>query len=645
MTQTPQKKITSDSTVPFLRNRYLLIGDLFLIVAAVLGSFVLRLNLGPLLLAYLDQMSVMLALALIIKPVIYYAFGLYRRLWIYASIQEMQVIALAVTTASILLSIGITIVQAFEIFPGFSRMVLFIDWLLSILAVGGLRISMRMIYENQRLANSKKRSDVRRVLIVGAGSAGAMAAREMQRSAAHASSQARLLPICFVDDDMNKQRHEIHNIPVVGTLQDIPTLVKQERIDEVIIAIPSAPGSIIRNVIDICRTAGVPCRTIPGLNELIGGQVNVTRLREVEITDLLRRNPVSIDTESVQKSLSGQRVLVTGAGGSIGSELCRQIAQWNPAELVLVGHGENSIFENVLALKEFTPEILIYPQLGDIRNPKRIHQIFERHKPQVVFHAAAHKHVGLMEVNIEEAVTNNIVGTYNVIQAAVHTGVDRLVMISTDKAVRPTSIMGATKHIAEKIVLAAAHHFDRQFTIVRFGNVLGSRGSIVPIFKRQIARGGPVTITHPEMRRFFMTIPEAVHLVLQAFSMGKTGDAFILKMGEQVRILDLAEDLIRLSGLEPGKDIQIVFTGAKAGEKLSEQLWEEGGSALPSSHPEIQRLPVEEPLSWEMVDELVQNLTYLAEAGRATSLEQVLRDEIPGAVIHGGPPPDIGSVD
>lgn len=644
MSTNPNQDHQSGSTLRFLRNRYLLLGDLFLIVASVLGSFVLRLNIGPLLLAYLDQMAIMLLLALIIKPLLYYIFGLYRRLWIYASIQEMQLIGLAVTAASITLSISITLLQAVEIYPGFSRMVLFIDWLLSLFAVGGLRLSMRIIYENQQLAGGKQRREVRRVLIVGAGSAGAMAAREMQRSSAHASSQAGLQPVGFVDDDPNKQRHEIHGVPVLGTLQDIPTLVQRGGLDEVIIAIPSAPGSTIRNVIDICRVAGVPCRTIPGLTELIGGQVNVTRLREVEIADLLRRTPISIDTESVEQSLCSQRVLVTGAGGSIGSELCRQIASWKPAELIMVGHGENSIFENMLELKEFAPNTLLYPLLGDIRDATRLRQIFERHKPQVVFHTAAHKHVGLMELNIEEAVTNNIIGTFNVIQAAVQTNVERLVMVSSDKAVRPTSVMGATKRIAEKIVLAAAQHYQRQYTIVRFGNVLGSRGSIVPIFKRQIARGGPITITHPEMRRFFMTIPEAVHLILQAFSMGQSGDAFVLKMGEQVRIVDLAEDLIRLSGLEPYQDIQIVFTGAKPGEKLSEELWDEGYSPLPSSHPDILRLPSEKPMAWDAVESLVHNLAGLAQAGRATSLEQALREAIPGAVIHARLPGDLGPV-
>jgi len=633
-----------DPPVPFLRNRYLLVGDLFLIIASVLGSFVLRLNLGPLLLDYVDQMAVMLALALVIKPLMYYAFGLYRRLWIYASIQEMQLIALAVTAASIALSISITIIQALEIFPGFSRMVLFIDWLLSILAVGGLRFSMRIVYENQLQASQKKRSEMRRVLIVGAGSAGALAAREMQRSAAHTNNKTLFHPVGFVDDDPNKQRHEIYGIPVLGTLKDIPQIANLHRIDEVIIAIPSAPGSTIRDVINICRKVGVSCRTIPGLTELIGGQVNVTRLREVEITDLLRRAPISIDNQRIEQILRGQRVLVTGAGGSIGSEICRQIAAWEPAELVLVGHGENSIFEHMLDLKEYAPKILFYPVIGDIRSLGRMRQIFLRHRPQVVFHAAAHKHVGLMEMNVEEAVTNNIVGTYNVIQAALTCGTERLVMISSDKAVRPSSVMGTTKRIAEMIVLAAAHSFQRHYTIVRFGNVLGSRGSIVPIFKRQIAKGGPVTITHPDMRRFFMTIPEAVHLVLQAFTMGQSGDAFVLKMGEQVRIVDLAEDLIRLSGFEPGKDIEIVYTGAKPGEKLSEELWDEGLSPTSSSHPDILRLPTEEPMQWADVERLVNNLSEMAEAGEVEKLETALRDAIPGDIGDTGSTPDLDAV-
>jgi FlaA1/EpsC-like NDP-sugar epimerase len=354
-----------------------------------------------------------------------------------------------------------------------------------------------------------------------------------------------------------------------------------------VIAIPAAPGPIVRLVIDICRVKNIPFRTMPGMYELIGGKVSVNRLREVNINDLLRRESAWIDDDTVGSELKGKRILVTGAGGSIGLELCRQAAQWRPAQLALLGHGENSIFDALLELSETHQNLPLVPIIADIRDVDRIQDVFSDYRPEVVFHAAAHKHVPLMEVNIEEAVTNNVLGTKSVVDAALACGTERLVLISTDKAVQAKSVMGATKRMAEMILHDAAERSGRPFVTVRFGNVLGSRGSIVPLFKRQISRGGPVTITHPEMKRYFMTIPEAVHLVLQAAGMGQSGELFVLRMGEQVRILDLAEDLIRLSGLEPGEDIQIVFTGIRPGEKLSESLWDEGLDYKPTEHADI----------------------------------------------------------
>jgi FlaA1/EpsC-like NDP-sugar epimerase len=367
--------------------------------------------------------------------------------------------------------------------------------------------------------------------------------RELQRS-----SQLNLQPVGFLDDDPAKQKQEIYGVPVIGVLTDLGRVLDAKRVDEVLIAIPSAPGRVVRLVADVCRLKGVPFRTMPGLYELIGGKVSVSRLRDVDITDLLRREPAQIDDRLVGASLSGKRVLVTGAGGSIGRELCRQVARWGPAELVLLGHGENSIFESLLDIQPDYPSTPLHPVIADVRDAARLQAVFEAHRPQVVFHAAAHKHVPLMEINVEEAIANNVTGTRVLVETAAASGVERLVLISTDKAVRPTSVYGATKRLAEMIVLDAAHRTGRAFTVVRFGNVLGSRGSIIPIFKRQIAAGGPVTVTHPEMRRFFMTIPEAVHLVLQAAAMGQGGEVFVLNMGEQVRIVDLAEDLIRLCG-------------------------------------------------------------------------------------------------
>ncbi len=322
-----------------------------------------------------------------------------------------------------------------------------------------------------------------------------------------------------MDDDPAKQKHVIYGVTVIGVVHDLPTAIDLHHVDEVIIAIPSAPGKLLRMVNEVCRLKGITSRTMPGIYELIGGKVSVNRLREVDITDLLRREPVRINDEAVGEALEGKRVLVTGAGGSIGRELCRQIARRNPSELVLLGHGENSIFEILLELQQDYPDLTLAPVIADVRNAERLAQIFKQHQPQVVFHAAAHKHVPLMEANVVEAITNNVLGTHTVVQTALTHNVERFVLISTDKAVRPSSIYGATKRLAEMIVLDTARKTQRAFTVVRFGNVLGSRGSIIPIFKNQIANGGPVTITHPDMYRFFMTIPEAVYLVLQAASM------------------------------------------------------------------------------------------------------------------------------
>jgi len=399
---------------------------------------------------------------------------------------------------------------------------------------------------------------------------------------------------------------------------------------------------LVRMVNDVCRLKGVTSRTMPGIYELIGGKVSVNRLREVDITDLLRREHVRINDEAVGVALEGKRVLVTGAGGSIGRELCRQIARRNPAELVLLGHGENSIFEILLELKQDYPTHNVVPIIADVRNAERLESIFKEHQPQIVFHAAAHKHVPLMEANIVEAVTNNILGTQIVVQAALAHNTERFVLISTDKAVRPSSIYGATKRLAEMIVLDAARNAQRAFTVVRFGNVLGSRGSIIPIFKQQIANGGPVTITHPDMYRFFMTIPEAVYLVLQAASMENGGETFVLNMGEPIRILDLAEDLIRLSGLEPHRDIEISYTGIRPGEKLTEELWDEGTPLARTLHPDIFRL--ENDASRLNLIQAIDSLTALSHSADAGAIADLLDELIPGSSIRETPHLDITSI-
>ena len=615
-----------------VRNRYLLIGDIFLSVIAVIASYMIRLELIAIFPTYQYSMIWMMVVVAVIKPLTYYFFGIYRRLWRYASIRELVLILSAVTTATMVVSVIMIGLFAFNVFGGFPRSVLIIDWLLSIAFIGGFRFIFRILGENtSKAAQDSLVSGLRKkwVLVVGAGDAGAMVVRELQKN-----PQLNMKPMGFLDDDPAKQDSKIHGVPVLASLDQIAKTLESEHVDEVIIAIPSASGSVLRKVTEVCRQRNVPFRTMPGIYELLGGVVSVSRLREVEIADLLRRKPVTMDNTPLGEVLKEKIVLVTGGGGSIGRELCRQIAQLHPARLLMLGHGENSIFEAVISLKENFPRLEIEPLIADVRDYDRLTVIFDRWQPEVVFHTAAHKHVPLMESNIEEAITNNIQGTRNIVNVSLAHDVKRLVMISTDKAIRPVNVMGATKRIAEMLVLDAAKKHQKAFTVVRFGNVLGSRGSVVPRFKRQIAQGGPVTVTHPDMKRYFMTIPEAVHLVLQASAMSKGGENYVLDMGEQVKILDLAEDLIRLSGLEPGKDINIVFSGIRPGEKLSEDLWDKGFAFSPTRHPDIHQVDSEEVLTTQALNAMVDQLIELAHEGKPEEILSILSTTIPGASIQ-----------
>lgn len=612
-----------------IRNRHLFVGDIALTVISILSAYILRLELIEVFKNYYLSLILMLGLALIIKPLVYYMFGLYRRMWVYASMRELRLIVLSVTAGSILVSTIMLILFFNHIFISFPRSVLIIDWILSIILIGGSRFGLRMLAETKNRNGSYKKNKVgKNALIIGAGDAGALVAKELQKNPI-----INLKPIGFLDDNPEKYGQQIHSIPVIGRLKDLSKVIGQKHIDEVIIAIPSAPGQAIRSVSDICRKKHIPYRTMPGMYELLGGKVSVTRLREVDISDLLRREPAEINDEIVGNILKDKVVLVTGAGGSIGTELCRQIARWEPSELIMLGHGENSIFEAYLEIKQNYPELSIYAAIADIRDLERMKQEISRNKPHVIFHAAAHKHVPLMENNIEDCILNNVLGTQNVIKCCQEFDIDRLVLISTDKAIRPVSVMGASKRLAEMLVLDAGQQSGKAYSVVRFGNVLGSRGSVVPLFKRQIARGGPVTVTHPKMKRYFMTIPEAVHLVLQAAAMGKGGETFILNMGEQVKIVDLAEDLIRLSGLEPGKDIEIVFTGIREGEKISEDLWNEDKKFKRTAHPEIYSEEGQDDLNKGILNDTVEKLVKMSYAGKTDEIVKFLNSIIPQADV------------
>jgi FlaA1/EpsC-like NDP-sugar epimerase len=566
-----------------IRNRYLFASDLLLFTAATVLAYALRFEgfeWGP---DETHSARLFVLLALPTKLIIFWAVGMYRRLWRYAGMVDVErLITASALSGMICLLIGGAVLPGFDLTV--SRVplsVLFLDALLTATFAAVPRFVIRGL---GRRGQRRRLEDGRRALIVGAGAAGEMIVKELITH-----PQVGLNPIGFVDDDRSKHGHRMCDLPVFGSLADIPDMVLTHDLDEVVIAMPRASGATVRQVVRAALEAGVKTRTVPAMFDIISGRVSVASLRQVEIQDLLRREPIQTELELVRSLATGETVLVTGAGGSIGSELCRQLARLEPAQIVLLGHGENSIFDIQAELGDHFPTATLVPFIADVRDRERLRHAFDHYQPYAVFHAAAHKHVPLMEENVAEAVTNNVLGTKNVVELSAEFAVEHLVLISTDKAVRPTNVMGATKRVAEQLVQEIAERQRRNFVAVRFGNVLGSRGSVVPTFLRQIQSGGPVTITHPEMRRYFMTIPESVQLVLQAGAIGKGGEVFVLDMGEPVKIVDLATDLIRLSGLEVGSDIEIRFTGTRPGEKLYEELFFSSENAYPTEHPKVLR--------------------------------------------------------
>jgi FlaA1/EpsC-like NDP-sugar epimerase len=568
-----------------------------------------------------------------IRLFVFYNLGMYRRLWRHASIGELKQILVAGGVAAVFAAmIGFWIMPATHIIAGrvpFS--VVFIDAFLTTAAIALPRLLARTL--RLRSPRHHRAEPGRPALIVGAGDTGKLVAKELL-----ANPRLGFEPIGFVDDDPTKQNYMLLQLPIMGTLSAIKSIVEQHGVSELIIAMPSARGEVIRKVVRAGLDCGIPTLTVPSLPELISSKSNGPNLREVEIQDLLRREPVETDLAAVAELATGETVLITGAGGSIGSELCRQIARLAPTQLVLLGHGENSIFDILHELREDFPDVAITPIIADVRDRKRIATVFSAHKPHAVFHAAAHKHVPLMEENVIEAITNNVFGTLNVVDAALEAGCHHFVFISTDKAVRPTSVMGATKRVAELIVQRAAMKHERNFVSVRFGNVLGSRGSVVPTFLRQIRAGGPVTVTHPEMQRYFMTIPEAVQLVLQAGALGRGGEVFLLDMGEAIRIVDIATDLIRLSGLTVGRDIEIKFTGMRPGEKLYEEMFFSAENVLTTDHPKVLR--ARNGILPQGVMRRIEAMVAAAEAGHPDEeLKQLLRNLVPDFHPHPAIPP------
>ncbi len=565
-----------------VRNRFFFFIDLVLLPLATYLAYVARFE-GTQWPAEAQIALIGYLLATVpIKLLVLYGAGLYRRLWRYATVSDLELIIGACTVSALLAAtFGAVILPLTGVISQrVSLAVLVLDAGLTTLVVAIPRFLARARARRERRG---RRSAGKPAIVVGAGASGILIVRELVEN-----SQLGITPVGFVDDDPAKQGLRLHNLPVLGTIADLDRVAERHGASEVIIAIPSAPGRVIREIVRKASASGLSARTVPGLYEILSGEKSVSALRKIEIQDLLRREPIVTDVAQVGSLVTGRTVLVTGAGGSIGSELCRQLARLDPARIVALGRGENSIFELLQELHRDFPKTLIDPVIADVRDEARMRRIFATHRPFSVFHAAAHKHVPLMEANVSEAILNNVLGTRNVVNCAAGCEAEHFVLVSTDKAVRPTSVMGATKRIAEFIVHEVAFEHN-SYVAVRFGNVLGSRGSVVPTFMRQIAAGGPVTITHPDMTRYFMTIPEAVQLVLQAGALGQHGEVFVLDMGEPVKVLDLATDMIRLSGLEVGADIEIFFTGTRPGEKLYEELFFTAADALPTQHEKILR--------------------------------------------------------
>lgn len=551
--------------------------QLFLIVGALLCAFLIRFDLS-LPDQYWGVIGRLLPALVVIKMFTFWRVGLFKGWWRYVSMPDLVLVLKGNLIASTIFILYAAFVHRLENIP---RSVLLLDGLLSFLLMGGVRFATRALRENY-LPLSLSRNDGERLLIVGAGTAGQAIARELR------SNQALDLRLVgYIDDDPHKRNGLFQGGKVLGGVEDLVSVCELQAVTEVIIAIPSATGAQVRQIVEKCREAGVNFKILPGVGEMIDGRVSLQQVRPVNLEDLLGRDAIRLDEKQINRYLRGKRVLVTGAAGSIGSEICRQVARFEPGKLVMFDHAETPTFHVEQELTRSFPDLSLVPLVGDVKNIERIQAVFDAHQPEVVFHAAAYKHVPLMELNPAEAVNNNVGGTKVVADTAVRFGVDTFVLVSTDKAVRPTSIMGTTKRVAELYVQTLAKKAETRFVTTRFGNVLGSNGSVIPTFVEQIKNGGPVTVTHREVTRFFMTIPEATQLVLQAGSMGQGGEIFLFDMGESVRIADLAEELIRLSGFEPHEDIEIAYTGLRPGEKLYEELLLDNEGVLPTQHKKI----------------------------------------------------------
>lgn len=577
----------------------------------------------------------MLPLLITVKIITFYFFDLYRGMWRYTSITDLLNIIKAATVGSLL---SITLISFGTRLVGFARSVFIIDWCLTVLLISGFRLSVRLYFEfsgedkTQRNTAAKvfrrlrnKRVDCKNLLVIGAGDCGEKIYREIRDNA-----RLRYNVVGFLDDHPSKLGMKIHGVPVRGPIDNMQAVAKSLGADEALIAIPSASSSQMRRIVACCKESGIESKTMPGMGELINGKVTVNAIREVAYRDLLGREPVNLDQAKIGAYIGGRRVLVTGAGGSIGSELCRQICRFRPERVVLYERAESSLYDLELELKQNYGDIEILPLLADVRDRRQLEKAFEASKPQAVFHAAAYKHVPILELQPWKAIKNNILGTRNLIDIAQRFEAERFVFVSTDKAVRPVNVMGSSKRVAEMLVQGHNNSSvsNTRFITVRFGNVVGSVGSVVPLFKKQIQRGGPVTVTHRDVTRYFMTIPESCQLILQAGAMGEGGEIFILDMGTPIKIDDMARDLIRLSGFEPEVDIKIEYVGLRPGEKLYEELITDSEGVVPTTHDKIMVLRGEE---WDVVplNGQVDELAKLAYDQDAEKIKAKLQEVVP----------------
>jgi FlaA1/EpsC-like NDP-sugar epimerase len=590
--------------------------DLFIISASLCLAFLLRFDFSipeP----EIRLLWECLAVVIVVKPLVFISTGFYLNIWRYASLQDAIEMFKGVIFSSILAVVSVLFLRQFTPVP---RSIFLIDAILLFSFLAASRLIWRIYRENYRVGSC---SEGPATLIVGAGEAGSMLLKEIRRQPTSAYNV-----VGFVDDDSEKRGLKLHGVPVLGSTKQLSTLIRANEIEDVIIAMPSADGKTLRQVVDSCRNENVTFRTLPSLSNLINGKITFSQIKMIDIEDLLGREQVVLDKELIGGYLAGKRVLVTGAGGSIGSEICRQIALFQPDKLILLDQAETPLYEIEKELIAKHPEIRILPLMADVRDRDMIHTAFDQFLPQVVFHAAAYKHVPMMEYNPVQSVLNNVFGTINVVDAACQCKAENFVMISTDKAVNPTNVMGATKRAAEIYLQSIALAFKTKCTTVRFGNVLGSNGSVIPLFKEQIANGGPVTVTDKRVIRYFMTIPEATQLVLQAGGIGADSEILVLDMGEPVRIVDLAEELIRLSGLVPYEDIDIIFTGLRPGEKLFEELLINGEGILPTTHEKIRVLaPV--PIHVESVKAELEILFQSARTDNVPELIDSLKRLVP----------------